>query len=129
MLILLGVAMGIMAYVLDRRIPERLTTAMLDDLWNGILELMAQFVIPDWGALIALLPVFIFVITIIGLVAIFLRLFRAPRPGAGKQRVDATTPAGIHMPGPSLSPIFASIGAVPAVPRASCSPARSWCSA
>ena len=38
---------------------------MLDDLWNGILELIAQFVIPDWGALIALLPVFIFVLTIV----------------------------------------------------------------
>ena len=33
---------------------------MLEDIWNGILELTARFVIPDWGALIALLPVFMF---------------------------------------------------------------------
>lgn len=83
---------------------------MLDDLWNGILELVAQFVIPDWGALIALLPVFIFVLTIVGLVAIFLRLFRAPKARRGKMRVTSRTPPGLHMPGPSWAPIFASIG-------------------
>ena len=28
---------------------------MLEDIWNGILELTARFVIPDWGALIQVL--------------------------------------------------------------------------
>ena len=32
---------------------------MLEDIWNRLLELTAQFVIPDWGALIALLPIVI----------------------------------------------------------------------
>ena len=35
-------------------------TDALDQVWNTILEITAMFVIPDWGALIALLPVFIF---------------------------------------------------------------------
>ena len=32
----------------------------LDELWNGILQTMAQFVIPDWNAIIGLLPLLIF---------------------------------------------------------------------
>ena len=32
----------------------------LNDLWNTILEITAQFVIPDWNAVIGLLPVLIF---------------------------------------------------------------------
>ena len=83
---------------------------MLEEIWNGILELLAQFVIPDWGALIALLPVFIFVLTVVWLVLTFVRLFRAPKPRRGKQRVAPRTPPGLHMPGPSFAPIFASIG-------------------
>lgn len=83
---------------------------MLEELWNGILELMAQFVIPDWGALIALLPVFVFVFTLLILAWTFLRLFRAPKPRRGKRRVTPRTPAGLHMPGPSWAPILAAIG-------------------
>ena len=48
--------------------PGRRTTdarPMLEELWNSILELTAQFVIPDWGALIALVPVFIFVLVVL----------------------------------------------------------------
>jgi plastocyanin len=83
---------------------------MLDELWTSILELMAQFVIPDWGALIALLPVFILVLTLVILASTFLRLLRAPKPRRGKQRITPRTPAGIHMPGPSFAPILASVG-------------------
>jgi plastocyanin len=83
---------------------------MLEDLWNGFLELTAQFVIPDWGALVALLPVFIFVLTVVWLVLTFLRLLRAPKAQRGKGRVVPRSPAGVHLPGPSFAPIFASIG-------------------
>lgn len=83
---------------------------MLEEIWNGILELMAQFVIPDWGALIALLPVFVFALILVWLVVTFARLFRAPKPRRGIRRVPPRTPAGLHMPGPSFAPILASIG-------------------
>jgi plastocyanin len=83
---------------------------MLEDLWNGFLELTAKLVIPDWGALVALLPIFIFVLTIVWLVMTFMRLFRAPKARRGKMRVAPRTPPGLHMPGPSFAPIFASIG-------------------
>ncbi|HSH33475.1 MAG TPA: cytochrome c oxidase subunit 4, partial [Actinomycetota bacterium] len=84
---------------------------MLEDLWTSILDLTAQFVIPDWGSIIALLPIVILVVGAIILIWTFRRLRRAPAARRGKQRLEPRTPAGIHMPGPSMSPIFAAIGA------------------
>ena len=38
---------------------------LLQNIWKTILDITSQFVIPDWGALIALLPVFMGVIVIV----------------------------------------------------------------
>jgi plastocyanin len=84
---------------------------MLEDLWTGILDLTAQFVIPDWGSIIALLPIVILIVAVVILVWTFRRLRRAPAARRGKGRLEPRTPAGIHMPGPSMSPVFAAIGA------------------
>jgi plastocyanin len=84
---------------------------MLEDIWNGILDLVSQVVIPDWGVLVALaLPVGTVVLVAIGLVWTFRRLMTAPPARRGVQRVPPRTPPGVHMPGPSLAPIFAAIG-------------------
>ena len=84
---------------------------MLEQIWNGILDLLSQVVIPDWGVLVALaLPVGTVVLVAIGLVWTFRRLMTAPPARRGVQRVDPKTPAGVHMPGPSLAPIFAAVG-------------------
>ena len=83
---------------------------MLEQLWNGILELLSQLVIPDWGVLIGLLPVGIALLVVIGLLWTFRRLMAAPPPRRGVQRVSPRTPAEIHMPGPSWAPVFAAIG-------------------
>jgi len=83
---------------------------LLQDIWNGILDLTKLLVIPDWGALIALLPVFMGVVVIvffIGRVLQYRRLGpRRRRPG----RIKPVTPAGIHMPGPTYAPIFGAVG-------------------
>jgi plastocyanin len=84
---------------------------VLEDLWSGILDLTAQFVIPDWGSVIALLPILVIVLVIAVLLWVFLRLYHAAPARRGKRRVVPRTPAGVHMPGPSWAPIFASIGA------------------
>ncbi|MEO5884046.1 MAG: cytochrome c oxidase subunit 4 [Candidatus Limnocylindrales bacterium] len=84
---------------------------MLDDLWNGFLELTAQFVIPDWGAVIALLPILVLVLVVAVLLRVFLGLWHAQPARRGKYRITPATPADIHMPGPSYAPIVASIGA------------------
>ena len=82
---------------------------MFDQFWNGILELTAKFVIPDWASVIAMLPILITVFTLLVLAVLFWKLFRAPKPRRVK-RLDPVTPKGVHMPGPSWSPIFAAIG-------------------
>jgi len=84
---------------------------MLEDLWNGILKLTAQFVIPDWGALVALLPVLTAVFVALILVRIMIGLVRAPKPQRGKRPMAPRPPADVHMPGPSFAPVFAAIGA------------------
>jgi plastocyanin len=83
---------------------------MLERIWTSLLELTAQFVTPDWGAIIAFLPV-VFVLIVIGiLIVVFRRLRKAPPARRGKSRIERRTPAGIHMPGPSFSPAFAAMG-------------------
>ena len=83
---------------------------LLQDLWNGILDLTKLLVIPDWGSVIALLPVVTGVLVglyLIRLVFNYRQLGpRRRRPG----RIKPVTPAGIHMPGPTLAPIFAAVG-------------------
>jgi hypothetical protein len=46
----------------------------LQGFWNGLLDLTSQFVIPDWGSLIGLLPIFL-VIGVIGPILSLLLLF------------------------------------------------------
>jgi len=83
---------------------------ILQKLWNTILDITKQFVIPDWGALIALLPVFMGVVLILFLLWAVARYRgvnpRRRRPG----RVAPMTPSGIHMPGPTYAPFFGAAG-------------------
>lgn len=81
------------------------------ELWDSLLQTLSQFVIPDWGALIALLPIAIIALVVLVLAIQFRRLATAPPARRGFQPVKPATPAGIHMPGPSFSPIFAALGA------------------
>jgi plastocyanin len=84
---------------------------MLEGLWNSILEVLSQLVIPDWGVLVSLaLPVGTVILVAIGLVWTFRRLMTAPPARRGVRREAPRTPAGIHMPGPSWAPVFAAAG-------------------
>ena len=81
------------------------------ELWNWTLDVLSQLVIPDWGALVALLPIAIISLAVLVFALQFRKLARAPKARRGFQPVKPATPAGIHMPGPSFSPVFAAIGA------------------
>jgi hypothetical protein len=81
------------------------------EIWNWLLDVLSQLVIPDWGALVALLPIMMISLAVLVFALQFRKLARAPKPRRGFQPVAPATPAGIHMPGPSLSPVFAAIGA------------------
>jgi len=67
-------------------------------------------VIPDWGALISLLPIAIIVFALVVFGVLFRRLLSAPKARRGFQPIKPATPDDIHMPGPSFSPIFAAAG-------------------
>jgi len=82
----------------------------IQTLWTGILDTLSKLVIPDWGALIALLPLFV----LIGIALWVLMTVRAyatlgPRQ-RGRQFVPVA-PAGLHAPGPSFAPAFGALGA------------------
>ena len=83
---------------------------LLQEIWTGILDLTKLLVIPDWGALIALLPVFMGAVVIVfflGQLVQYRRLGpKRRRPG----RIKPITPPDIHMPGPTYAPVFAAIG-------------------
>ena len=83
---------------------------MLEQIWNGFLELTAQFVLPDWGVVIGMLPMVLVLPVALVLILTFRRLLGAPPARRGVRRVEPLTPAGIHMPGPSLAPILAAVG-------------------
>ncbi|MGZ8515129.1 MAG: aa3-type cytochrome oxidase subunit IV [Candidatus Limnocylindrales bacterium] len=85
---------------------------MLEQIWNGFLDLTSQLVIPDWGKLVALaLPVGTTVLVVLLMGRTVLQVVTVPAARRGKQRITPATPAGVHMPGPSFAPIFAAIGA------------------
>ncbi len=81
------------------------------EVWSALLNELSQFVIPDWGALIALIPIGILLLVLVVFAILFRRLLTAPKARRGFERIEPATPAGIHMPGPSFSPIFAAVGA------------------
>jgi hypothetical protein len=79
----------------------------LEEIWTTILHITELFVIPDWGALIALLPVFIF-LGVVGPLLTFTMLgtviYQARKP-----RVKVTFEEGPRLAeiGPGGDPVFA----------------------
>ncbi len=84
---------------------------MLEDIWNSFLDFTTQFVIPDWGGLINLIPIGLLIVVVIWLILLIRRFATAGPTRRGKRRITPVAPAGIHMPGPSFAPIIAAVGA------------------
>jgi plastocyanin len=93
---------------------ESLWTA-IENAWNGILDLMSRLVMPDWGGLVALIPVALAGVAALFLIWVVRRWMSAGPRRSGPGRVEPRPPAGIHMPGPSLAPLLAAVGAFLAV--------------
>lgn len=78
----------------------------MTDLWNTIVnQYIGRLVAPDWGTLVLLIPLGLLLVVVLYLGWILKRFATAgPRTRGGP--VVAIAPAGVHMPGPSLSPLY-----------------------
>jgi hypothetical protein len=83
---------------------------MIEELWSGLIAFSAQFVTPDWGKLIALIPILLAGLVFLYLAWIIYRFATAGPTRRGMHRMPPVTPAGIHMPGPSFAPMLAAVG-------------------
>ncbi len=82
----------------------------MEELWHSLLKLIEPVIIPDWAALISLLPVFIGILILLWILSTIRRFAQAGPSHRVKLRVAPVTPAGLHMPGPSWSPALAAAG-------------------
>lgn len=83
---------------------------MIGELWDSIIQFTSRFVIPDWGQLIALLPIFLLIPVFLYLTWVIYRFATAGPTRRGKRRMEPVPPAGIHMPGPSFAPFLGAVG-------------------
>jgi hypothetical protein len=79
----------------------------LNELWNSLIEFTEQFVIPDWGALVDLLPVFL-LIGVVGpiltLLALFWLRYLIVRPRVEAEWVEQRRPAPLDGQGQPVFP-------------------------
>jgi plastocyanin len=81
------------------------------DLVQTVLDTVSIFVMPDWKALIALLPV-ILALVFVAWLAFTVRKFATLGPSRRRPaRVQPVTPANVHMPGGTAAPILVAVGA------------------
>ena len=57
----------------------------MEELWHSLLKLIEPIVIPDWGALVGLVPVFIGILIVLWILST-VRRFAAPRSGSACAR-------------------------------------------
>jgi plastocyanin len=78
---------------------------------DTLLSVAATFIIPDWRALIALIPIGL-ALLFLAWFALTLRKFATLGPTRrAPARIQPVTPAGIHMPGGSVAPLMVALGA------------------
>jgi plastocyanin len=83
---------------------------LLQNIWNGILDLTKLLVIPDWASLIALLPVFMGLVVIVFVAYTLMRFMSVGPTRRRPARINPPPPPGVHMPGPSIAPFLAAFG-------------------
>src|SRR5574338_1477303 len=83
---------------------------MIEELWSQFIEFTSKLVVPDWGALVGLIPIGLAIAVVLYLVWVIVRFANAGPTRRGKRRITPRPPAGVHMPGPSFAPVLGAIG-------------------
>ena len=65
---------------------------MIEQLWSDLIEFTSQFVIPDWGALISLLPVFLTIPVFLYITWTIYKWATAGPTRSGKRRLPPAAP-------------------------------------
>jgi plastocyanin len=81
------------------------------DLVQTLLDIAATFITPDWGELVARIPLLLAVLVALYFAWTIRRYATAGPTRRAPARVTPPTPAHIHMPGSSASPILVALGA------------------
>jgi plastocyanin len=84
---------------------------MLDQLWSSILQFVNQLVSPDWGSLVALMPLAIVLLVVAFVVWLLIRWATVGPKRRGMRRLPPRPPAGVHAAEGSWAPIRAAAGA------------------
>ena len=77
--------------------------------WDSFLDFVNKLVSPDWGALVALVPLGLAVLVVGYLGWVARRALTAP-PTRTRPLPAAPLPSNVHMPGPSIAPFLAAAG-------------------
>ncbi len=82
----------------------------MDQLWTNILNFVNQLVSPDWGSLVALIPL-VLLLGVLAFVAwLVVRFATAGPTRRGIRKVSPRPPAGVHAAAPSYAPVIGAIG-------------------
>ena len=82
----------------------------MDKIWSSILVFVTQFVSPDWGKVVGLIPLGLFGLVGLYLLWLMRKLATIGPAERGGQPAPPAPPAGVHMPGGSLAPFFGALG-------------------
>jgi plastocyanin len=83
----------------------------VNQLVQGLLDFLSPIVIPDWGALIGLIPIGL-ALLVVAWFALTLRRFATAGPTRrAPARITPIAPPTVHMPGGSVAPIVVALGA------------------
>ena len=83
----------------------------IQEFWTAFLDFTSKLVIPDWGSLVALIPIALFAFIVLSVVLIARSYAMAGPRERGLAAVGPLPPSGVHAASPSFAPIFAAVGA------------------
>ncbi len=83
---------------------------MIEDIWSDFVTWTTQFVVPDWGLLVGLIPILLLLLVFLYVTWTVYRFATAGPTRRGKRRLTPVPPAGTHLPGGSFAPILGAFG-------------------